>query len=354
MQTKTRYQLRLLNADDTTAVADLWTMSFGPPFHIHDPVNYAEQQLSYLVGAFSDGKLQAAAGITDFDLHIEDRWLKAGGIAAVATNPAHRRQGVVDSLLRNCVEHLHESGVGIACLWPFSYGFYEHFGWSTTDMQYSIQIALQGLHKLGDARQYKLAALHEFETLMPMHQTWCQQFNMSLSRVERRWLRWLFNPDFVGRMFIHPEGYMILDLLHSKDRKLVIREWAYLSSEAFADGLALLGQMDSQFDTVTWNDGQTEPLLKAGIFDAITEIKLKPGMMSRVVNVESLSAALKLPLTDYPVHDPLGVSTQNVSQSESTKALSPGQLMHLVCGSPADPSTSLLPLTKRNYSAEHF
>lgn len=351
MQTSTDYKIRQLAQGDHDAVASLWSMAFGPPFQIHDPVNYIET-LSYLVGAFSDGALVAASGVIDFDLHFEGQWLKAGGLAAVATDPSHRRRGAVGMLLKDCVQHLHDRKVAISTLWPFNYKFYERFGWLTTDMQYEAQIKISGMHKLGNARNYKLTPLEKFETVLDTHQKWCEQYNMAIVRTKHMWKRWLFRPDFHGRLFKHPDGYMIFDLSNSKDRVLSLREWAYLTEEAFMDGLALIGQTDSQFQQVKWTDGRMEPLLKLNMFDAFENVQLKPGMMSRVTNIEALAEALDLPLTDYPVRDPLGVCTQNVSGNDT--AMGPGELMHMVCGSPADPSIAQLPLTRRSFSAVHY
>jgi hypothetical protein len=101
-------------------------------------------------------------------------------------------------------------------------------------------------------------------------------------------------------------------------------------------------------------DGRIEQVLKLNINDAIQSIQVKPGMMSRVANVEALSEAVDIDLSSYRVRDPLGVCTQNVSGEDNAAAMGPGDLVHLICGSPADPSIAQLPLTRRSFSVVHY
>ena len=59
-------------------------------------------------------------------------------------------------------------------------------------------------------------------------------------------------PHSRRRLYVHKDGYMVWNLSDSHNKSLQITEWCYLTDEAFSDGLALLSQMDSQYEKVSW------------------------------------------------------------------------------------------------------
>jgi predicted acetyltransferase len=356
------YEIKEVGESDFQAIANLWALAFNIPGA--EPINgdlglrkliedYCRQGLSYIVGAYYNDTLIAVSGVIDFEMHIANRWLPCGGIAGVATYPEHRRRNLVRLLLTKCLEHLYARKVPLSALWPFSYPFYERLGWAVSDIRHSVELDLSALRNFGDGRAYLRVNPDvdspDFARAMELHERWSGQLNLSLRRGKYRWHKMFHDPRFRRHLFVHDEGYMIWDLNESQERTLRLNEWCHLSDDAFIDGLALLGQMDSQFQKATLPCQDYQPFLQRLGTRGVPSVLVKPGMMSRVVHLESFLAPLDLDLSTFLVKDPLCITGPAEVAGES---IGPGELVQHVTGLWKEPPHGW-PRFLRNVFAQH-
>lgn len=322
-------------------VVDIWSLAYNMPWV--DPVagdqneraqlrDVFADEFSYLIGAYIDGKLAATAGIIDFQMHFGDRWITCGGIAGVTTYPQFRRKRLVRALLNDCVQKLDADGVAISSLWPFSYAFYEKLGWATTDMAYIVEADLSWFRTIrGDASNFHYVDPANFSEAAVVHERWCNSLNMSLRRTYPMWNRMLQSRHNRSKLFVHKNGYMLWNFGQAPGSCLDVAEWCYLNDEAFNDGLALLSQMDSQFTRVKIMLPEIESLMRfVGIAKA-PQVRVIPGMMSRVVNVEAFLKATGAPSdTRMNLSDPMGISAPD--QKDASGTFGPGALVQHTIG----------------------
>lgn len=318
----------IVDAKSLPDVFKIWDLSFGSPYSIESVETYVNEHLSLLLAAFHNGKAVAVSALIDFEIHFDDRWIRSGGIAGVATHPSYRRQGLTKKLLRACLQHLYDKRVPLSTLWPFSYQFYERLGWNATNLQYKIEQSMEHLPKGGKARNYQEIPSEEHRLLFALHEQWSEGWNLSIRRNEKRWERMLSLSPQSWLLFKHKEGYMLINLKDAEQGTFRVREWCYLSDEAFLDGLALLSQMDSQFNRVGWLSGETDSLLKLGIPQQPPKIEMLPGMMSRVVHPEAFAELLPNKLDGLKIVDPLGIANTEGPGEE----IGPGELVQLATG----------------------
>jgi predicted acetyltransferase len=347
MSVKTQYEIKAVPETHLNKAVELWSLAFNFPYNIDDGLNYAKEQLSHLFGAFHGGELAAVAGIINFQIKLNDQWLECGGIAAIATSPEYRRQNTVNQLVSYSLNYLNEQKIPISTLWPFSYSFYERMGWANTNWQYQIELDLQGLHKLGNSSNYKSIALQDYHRLVDIHERHCQEWNLSIKRNDTRWKRLLLQSDFGGKLFLHQDGYILFDLKNSRDGILNVKEWVHNSTNSLIDGLALLGQMDSQFKKATWVDGSIDYLDELSLLDK-ANIHLKPGMMSRVVSTNKLCNILNIS-QNFTVKDPLGISGD-----KSKGDIGPGELIQVLTKFSTNLSERFISLQPSGYVAKSF
>ena len=339
------YAIKEVPKSDFNQIIDLWSLAFN--LEDADPVigtraardrivALCDRGMDYIVGAYEGDSVAAVAAVIEFPMHVGERWLTCGGLAGVATHPQHRRQKLVNKLLTDCLQQLHKREVPISALWPFSYGFYGAMGWALTDHRYMIETATAKLNRVqGKAKSYKAFELGEHHLAKALHKRWIQTHNLSLERSAFRWMQLLFPPGSRRRLFVHKDGYMIWNLSASLDKVLQITEWCYLTDEAFADGLALLAQMDSQYDKVVWIAPEIDTLYRIAGPSKSHTITQKPGMMSRVVHLGAFMDGIGDP-ESVSIWDPLGVS----GPADRSKGVTdPGALIQHVTGfwqKPAD------------------
>lgn len=75
-----------------------------------------------------DGKILAHASVVARELHVQEHRLTTGYVEAVATWPAHQRQGLASTLMRAVGDHL-DARYELGGLSLGVEGFYERFGW---------------------------------------------------------------------------------------------------------------------------------------------------------------------------------------------------------------------------------
>lgn len=333
----TAISVELLDAKHFARAGRLWQICFSAPYDIFATQQYIEKQLGQLFGAFEGDELAATCGVINFSTQLGGRALSCAGICAVATHPSFRRRGLTNVLIERALSEAHGRGDAIAALWPFSYPFYERFGFQVTDRHYKVTAQLANLHKspIGDAAQYREAAAPcaldkaaaeaepALELLVGLHHQWCQLHSLSLSRDRHRWLRIFGRPGSSWLVLTHLQGYMIIDWSSSAETLRVI-EWCYLTAEAFADGLAWLAQMDSQFQSASWTAASIDEIYRLNLH-SLVKVEVLPGMMSRVLNSGELQKALELSFDDkLQITDPLSLSG---GATVSGPAIGPGELM---------------------------
>jgi predicted acetyltransferase len=329
--------VELLDAQHFSQAGRLWQICFSAPYDIFASQQYIEKQLGQLFGAFEDGELISTCGVINFSAQLGGRTIGCAGICAVATHPSFRRRGLTNLLMSRALSEAHGRGDAIAALWPFSYPFYERFGFQVTDRQYKVTAQLANLHKrpIGDAAQYREAAAPcvlynsaaeaepALELLAELHHRWCQLHSLSLSRDRHRWLRIFGRPGSSWLVLTHRQGYMIIDWSSSTET-LQLREWCYLTAEAFADGLAWLAHMDSQFQSACWTAASIDEIYRFNLH-SLVKVEVLPGMMSRVLHSGELQKTLELSFDDkLQIADPLSLSG-NVTGAGP--AIGPGELM---------------------------
>ncbi|HEY9787760.1 MAG TPA: GNAT family N-acetyltransferase [Candidatus Obscuribacterales bacterium] len=350
------YSVSLLEEEDIERAIDVWLVSFG--FTDRERWRSFALDVSDVVVAGSvDGVPHSLATVIMFDMHLGDRWVKAGGIAGVACDPPYRRHGLVRMVLAECIRQMHDKGVALSGLWPFSYPFYARMGWAPTDMQHIVTHDLASIRTPGDSRAYKQVKLSDVDSLVPIHEKWISQFNLSMRRTEERWKRQLSRPDRTPIVFRHDDGYMIWNIKDPKERTLDVIEWAYTTNEAFLDGLALLKNAgDLHYSKASWNCPDLEPIMKLGVAYPLPSIQTRPGMMTRIVHLDAFLQALPRKVAKPEINDPLGIT----GRSKSNIAVGPGELLQIVTGFQKQPPAEhlkdfhLLAADLPSYSVEQY
>ncbi len=325
---KTDAVIRTVETGDFLLAVETWKTAFG--FTDEERwKRFAFEVSDYAVGAFVDDYPHALATVIMFDANFNGRVIKCGGIAGVACSPPMRKKGLVRAVLKEVLTRLNEEKVEISALWPFSYPFYEKMGYCLTDLKYDVTQSIDAIANVGDSSRFKPVKLDDYEALMPVHQRWTKMFNLSLERSSARWLRQLTRPDRQFALYVHDDGYMIWNLQNPEGRILDVAEWAFLTEEAFHDGLALIkncGQLS--FDSARWMMPNLDPLLRLGVSYPHAQVKIRHGMMTRVVNSEAFFKNSGLAEQAVEICDPMEIS----GSAGGSNLPGPGDVIQIASG----------------------
>ncbi|MBX9695242.1 MAG: GNAT family N-acetyltransferase [Cyanobacteria bacterium] len=356
------YTVRPVLQTDLDRAIEVWSLSFG----FADQSRWAQfyhSMLDIAIGAYYDDLLVTIAGVINFQMWFGDKLVPCAGISAVAADPAHRRRGLVRRCIEEALQHSYDKRTPLTALWPFSYPFYSRMGWKVTDLQYVIETPAKALPDLGNSTNYRRIDFRNFQELKPIHDRWVSQSNLSIKRGDLQWRRLVNHPHRDNVAYVHDEGYMLWNVKNNPDRTLDVYEWAPLSERAYVDGLSLLRRMDDlQYDHVRWTTDSPESYLAYGVSDPLPKIKIKPGMMTRVLHTDAFVELFDGKVPTLLVNDPLAVSGSfgQYGGTNGQVGLDPGEIIQAVTGfwsrKPAHIPSELFDLFphKNNFTIEFF
>ena len=127
-------EIRYADASEIPAIARLWAVAFPGKRTVAERIRMLETGGRYggletVLVARVDGELAGAAKIYALTEHITGVPLPMMGLAAVAVDPAMRRQGIAAELCRRAVGAAAERGDVVSVLYPFRPDYYERLGW---------------------------------------------------------------------------------------------------------------------------------------------------------------------------------------------------------------------------------
>lgn len=180
--------------------------------------------------------------------------------------------------------------------------------------------------------------LRKVRLRLDVHDRWSQLFNLSIRRTLARWNRDNFGWECAWQILLHDDGYMLIDLSVSKEKNcLSVFEWAWVTEQAYLDGLALFAGCAADFPAVRWTEKNAEHLFSYGTLEDCPKMNLSPGQMARVVNLAAYESLFHRSFDSVAVSDPLQVTAQSdpcvvLDAVPERCALSPGQLIQLTTG----------------------
>ncbi len=328
--TAASYSVKALDPGDLDRAIEIWSLSFG--FLDRDRwAMFYDSFLDSAIGAYLGDYLVAIVGIINFQMWFGDQLLPCAGVSAVAADPAHRRRGLIRQCIKEALQEPHRKRVPLTALWPFSYPFYKRMGYEVCDLRYLVECNAAALPDPGDARRYRRIDIDQYEPLKPLHDQWIKQSNLSLKRGDLQWRRVLSHPERQIVCFAHDDGYMLWNTKDKQSRTVEIFEWAYLSRDAFLDGISLLKRMsDLNWDKVRWQTSDLTSLLEFGIVEPQPTITVKPGIMARVLHLKAFMEATGIAAPPFSIDDPLGFSDQYRGGGEIK--IGPGELIQSTTG----------------------
>lgn len=260
------------------------------------------------LGAFSPdgGRLLAALQIWPFLSFFQGRPMPVGGVAAVASWPEVRRQGLVARLLRESLALMREEGQVASLLYPFSYPFYRRYGWELgfARTQYEIPLAELDPYRRPPNGTFRPAEPDDLPALDALYRRFVSRWNGPLLRETTWWrdrvLHRAGSPErgdrrtilleegprlraYVVYGFRSPAGLGVLEA--PARRVLQVYDWAAEDGSAFRALLSFLVQHDSMAARLSLPGPADWDLLPL-LVNPRVEARRVAGAMIRIVDMD--------------------------------------------------------------------
>lgn len=259
-------------------------------------------------GVSEDGQLKTICSIHQFEAHLQGSWLPMGGVSGVATPPEYRHRGYVRDLISFLLRELQTEGVLLSALWPFSYAFYNKLGYRLSDRFRRLTLDPENLEFANNnsSGTFRSLSMENYRELQRVYLNFARQFNLPLHRDENWWDKHKINtwrgPTYCYGWQFEDElqGYLLYTVTGDKQREkkeLEVREFVYRNQRAFYQLLWFLYSHASQAGQTSFSTPFPKNLSLLDLVEdpRSVDVKNKPGVMVRCVDVEEGLQALSFP-----------------------------------------------------------
>ncbi len=238
---------------------------------------------------------------------VGGRRVPMGAVGGVATLPECRKHGYAGAVMCAVVRRMHEHGLALSALWPFSFPYYRKFGWDFACENRGCRFKPEALGPLPAPDGVSAATDAHLPGVMACYQTHAQALAFCTDRHEAWWRNLLriegvppFAPagDARGRMLVCREGddvagYAIYSPPAGEERRLSVKECVALTAGARMRLMAALVE-----------EGAGEISLRLPSNDRLwaqvpdprqVVVALEPGFSFRVVDPVAALGALPAP-----------------------------------------------------------
>ncbi|CAN5263656.1 GNAT family N-acetyltransferase [soil metagenome] len=186
-------EIRVFREEDRKTLGHLLALAFGGTdeegeSHVEPEHNRRlDPELVYV--AEEDGAPGATATELPLQVYVDGHAVPMGGVAAVATHPAHRRQRLAGGLVRSIMHGMRERGVHLSVLAPFNHSFYRAHGYelATEAIRYTLSPSeLPTSSEQSHVRAYRKADLPAMQALLEAE---AARHQLCVRRGEGRWLQ---------------------------------------------------------------------------------------------------------------------------------------------------------------------
>lgn len=252
--------------------------------------------------------LQATMAYYAFTARVRGDWHPLGGVTAVASSPAIRRQGQVGKMLEAMLAEFREEDAYLSALWPFKHPFYRRYGYAVTNKYARTTLPPDALEAAAGERhgEFRRIESDDWNLVDEVYDEWASE-DLALKRTESYWRTRRFQ-SFGSDPFVYGwyddagdlagyVAYVVQKEGDRNDKRMDVWELAAIDEEAHRQLLRFCRDHDSQVGEVRlYTAVETATDLLDRLDDPRdAEVTVNAGPMLRVVDVEDAVAAIDFP-----------------------------------------------------------
>ncbi len=288
-------EIRELKSEEREAAFYLGSQAFMNGSRDMSRLDHADRLARKTFGVWDAAGLQTMVGVVEYQIHLgADAIVPMGGIAAVACLPASRGKGYAGQCLKYSLERMREAGQVVSTLFPFSYEYYDRFGWAWTGVQRTYEVKTSALKGSPETEEVRAATEADRPTIAEAYTEFARRYRGVVVRGEKLWTavlnstekeyRYTYLYEKEGRV----EGY--LTYKGGNRESTQIRELIALTPRSQRALLGLLRRHEMQIDKFKW-DAPSDDTLWSTLMHWDLKTTIEPVTQARIVDVPAALAA---------------------------------------------------------------
>lgn len=258
------------------------------------------------IGAF-EGEEKFSSGVFRFrNTAFGDGYIKTMTAGAVAT-PVHlRRGGNVRKIFEYAHSFAYESGVVSAILHPFSFAYYNKFGYERVADHLIVSCPIRYIDFV--PRRCSLVPCTEDKLLdlIPIYEKFVKGRNLLFERkMPEQFTRYKDALTYIYYEGSTPAGYIIFNTEkvlctnHFENGKMMVREMVYTSKEALLELFSFIRMYEGELEDVEFLNLAMTPEVDILLRNYThTKYKILPDIQAKIINTKMLLEAMSLPCAE--------------------------------------------------------
>ncbi len=288
--------IRYAKEDEIDNIKDIWNYCFNDvDSFVYYYFNHKYNNKNTIV-VCEDTDIVSSLQLNQYKIKLDNKIYDASYVVGVSTFPQVRGRGYMKKIMDYSLNELYKKGQLISILMPIDYRLYRKYGYEHCYDQLEYNINIEDLKSFNlTGRLYK-ANEENIDDLIDINNTFLEDLNGNTVRDKEYYLN-LFKEvnSEGGHIYLYNNGtYTGYIIYFLNDDNMFVRELFYKDLDSLKSILKFIYNHNTQCKKVT---------ISAPINDKIkfvldnpknTEIKIKPFMMGRVINVEEYINGLEV------------------------------------------------------------
>ena len=289
-------KMRYAREEEIDSIKEIWNYCFNDEDTFVDYYfNHKYKNYNTIV-ACEDNDIVSSLQLNQYKINLDNKVYDTSYVVGVSTFPQVRGRGYMRNIMDFSLNELYKKGQLISILMPIDYRLYRKYGYEHCYDQLEYNINIDDLKNFNlNGRLYK-ATEKNIDDLININNIFLEDINGNTVRDKDYYIN-LFKEvkSEGGHIYVYKDGsYKGYIIYFLNGENMFVRELFYKDLDSLKSILKFIYNHNTQCKSVTISAPVNDKIKFVLENPKTTDIKIKPFMMGRVINVEEYLNGLQV------------------------------------------------------------
>lgn len=281
-------EIRYAKEEEIERIKEIWSYCFNDSESFMKYYFSDKYKSENTVVALDEGKIISSLQLNQYKLLLNNKVYNTSYVVGVSTLPEGRGTGYMSKVIKFTLNELYKRGQLVSILMPIDYRLYRRFGYEHCYDQIEYTINTDDLKNFKSSGKMIKSDLSQIDELIQIDRAFLNEVNGNVLKDEHYYenlFKEIQSED--GFLYIHEgnekDGYIVYFL---QGDKMFVRELFYKNIDALKSMLRFIYNHNTQCKIATIFTPVIDKIRFILDNPKDSEIKIKPFMMGRVINVK--------------------------------------------------------------------
>lgn len=281
-------EIRYAKEEEIESIKEIWSYCFNDSESFMKYYFSDKYKSENTIVALDEGKIISSLQLNQYKLLLNNKVYNTSYVVGVSTLPEGRGTGYMSKVIKFTLNELYKRGQLVSILMPIDYRLYRRFGYEHCYDQIEYTINTDDLKNFKSSGKMIKSDLSQIDELIQIDRAFLNEVNGNVLKDEHYYenlFKEIQSED--GLLYIHEgnekDGYIVYFL---QGDKMFVRELFYKNIDALKSMLRFIYNHNTQCKIATISTPVIDKIRFILDNPKDSEIKIKPFMMGRVINVK--------------------------------------------------------------------